>query len=276
MPPTSPAPQGSNSGGNEGSGSGCGCRTILMVLLVLLLVGALFNVFSIALGPDDSGDSTPREALPASATVETAYYTDADGDWVHSPSAIESGLRHFYQETGVQPYVYILPNGSETSTSVLEQQAQDAYDSLFQDEGHFLLMFCDTGNGTFNCGYTCGSAAKGVMDASAISVLQKNLDRYYQTANTDEEVFSLAFSKTADEIMDSSSGDSSAGSLVASVIVVVAALAVLIVLLVLRRRDQQQKLEEKKQAEMERILSQPLETFGDKDVEDLADKYEGK
>ena len=250
-----------------------------MVFAILLLVGALFNVASFALGggQEASSGSTGREALPASAVVETAYYTDADGDWIHSASRLESGLRSFYQETGVQPYVYILPNGTTTSTQELAQQAEDLYDELFEDEGHFLLVFCDDGSGGFNCGYAVGSAAKSVMDDAAVSVLSKNLDRYYQTADTDEEVFSLAFSKTADEIMgSSSSGSDSAVSLAASGVIIVAALVVLIVMLVKRRRDQKAAAEAKRQAEMERILNTPLEKFGDKDVEDLAEKYEGK
>lgn len=281
VPPSAPQPP-SNGNGNSGSGgssSGCGCRTIVMVLAILLLVGALFNVAGFALGggSEPFADSTAREALPASAVVETAYYTDADGDWIHSASRLESGLESFYRETGVQPYVYILPNGATTSTQELAQQAEQLYDELFQDEGHFLLVFCDDGSGGFNCGYAVGSAAKSVMDDAAVNVLSKNLDRYYQTADTDEEVFSLAFSKTADEIMGSSSSSSSpAVSLAASGVIIAASLVVIIAMLVKRRRDQKAVAEAKKQAEMERILSTPLEKFGDKDVEDLAEKYEGK
>ena len=56
-----------------------------------------------------------------------------------------------------------------------------------------------------------------------------------------------------------------------------AALAVVVVAAVafaLVRRRQQRKKEEAER--MERILDTPLEKFGDKDVEDLAQKYEDK
>ena len=67
-------------------------------------------------------------------------------------SQLESGMRQFYQETGVQPYLYLLPNGSVTSTTELTAMAEELYPQLFTDEGHFLLVFCDNGAGSYNCG----------------------------------------------------------------------------------------------------------------------------
>ena len=78
------------------------------------------------------------------------YFTDEDGDWIHDPAKLERGLRHFYEETGVQPYVYILPNGSVRSYQELQSIAQEKYDELFTDQAHFVLVFCDDGNGRFN------------------------------------------------------------------------------------------------------------------------------
>ena len=62
--------------------------------------------------------------------TETGYYTDADGDWIHNESELVSGLKQFYRETGVQPYVYILPNGE----SILSAQFWgEAVQPVFQD-----------------------------------------------------------------------------------------------------------------------------------------------
>lgn len=102
----------------------------------------------------------------------------------------------------MQPYLYILPNGATTSTQDLSRQAEKLYDQLFTDEGHFLLVFCDDGYGSFHCGYTVGSQAKTVMDDEAVGILADYLDRYYSDYSlSEEEIFSKTFSSTATRIM---------------------------------------------------------------------------
>ncbi len=228
-----------------------------------------------------SSSTTVREKLDASEVTKTGWYTDEDGDWILSENRLTPGLSHFYDKTGVQPYVYILKNGSETSTSVLNERAQELYDELFEDEGHFLLVFCDDGNGTFNCGYTVGTKARTVLDDEAIDVIAYELDIAYNNADTDEEVFSDAFYSAADTIMSAaetkqkSETNGKIGIAVVAV-VVVGGVAYLIV-----RKRKAAEAERKKRAD--EILNTPLEKFGDqgsatsdKNVENLASKYEGK
>lgn len=257
--------------GQPASGAGkkgCGCMTVAICLAVLLIISGLV-VFATSLFSSPSSDD--REALPASATVETAYYTDEDGDWIHTASQLEDGLRSFYQKTGVQPYVYILPNGTTTSTQELQQRAETLYDELFQDEGHFLLVFCDDGDGGFNCGYATGTNAASVMDAQAVNVLAENLDKRYSTYSiTEEQIFSKAFADTADTIMKKTSGPTSGDALLTlGVGAVILAVCVGINLSRKKRED-----EERKRREQEELLSRPLEKFGDQDVEEIARKYE--
>ncbi len=132
------------------------------MLLVLFLFGGI-GFFLMGTPSSSIAKSTvAREALPSNAVTETGYYTDADGDWIHNQSELTAGLRKFYQETGVQPYVYILPNGESTSVPDLKSRAEALYPQLFTDEGHFLLVFCDDGRGGYNCGYDGRSQAKTV------------------------------------------------------------------------------------------------------------------
>ena len=39
--------------------------------------------------PNITASTVNREALPASAVTETAYYTDADGDWIYRSDKLE-------------------------------------------------------------------------------------------------------------------------------------------------------------------------------------------
>lgn len=265
------------SGGGFGHGrpprdqepGGCSHRalgTLIVVIMVLLMVFYLISNLSSCSFNEVSRSTVEREKLPSSAVKETAYYTDADGSWIYSPSTLERGMRAFYENTGVQPYLYILPNGAATSTQELSSQAEKLYDRLFTDEGHFLLVFCDDGYGSFHCGYTVGSQAKTVMDDEAVGILADYLDRYYNDYSlSEEEIFSNAFSGTANRIMTVTQSPLVPVAICIGVVVV----AVLIFLGIKEYRKKKQRDQE----HMEKILNTPLEKFGDQEVEDLADKY---
>ena len=207
-----------------------------------------------------------REALPSNAVTETGYYTDADGDWIHDQSELTAGLRKFYQETGVQPYVYILPNGESTSVSDLKSRAEALYPQLFSDEGHFLLVFCDDGNGRFNAAYWAGAMTGSVLDDEAINIFKAYLSQNYDDMSlTEEEIFSDAFADTADRIMTVTPSPLPIIAVCAAVIIV----AVVVFLIVRNRR-----LAEQREAErMQEILNTPLESFADAELADLEKKY---
>ncbi len=278
---------------NVGGGGCRGCfGSVIGIFLVMVLLTAMYGAMGSCSGRGDYGGNTysssytatsdtVRTKLDSGAVSKTAYYTDEDGDWVHSASRIESGLSYFYDKTGVQPYVYILKNGSVTSSSELETLAEKYYDQLFSDEGHFLLVFCDTGDGSFNAAYWYGTAARTVMDDEAISVLQQALSLAYDNADTDEEVFSDAFRNTADTIMKAAEKEEQSATtgkvaLAVGGVIVVGGIAYVVV-----RNKKKADAERKERADQ--ILNTPLEKFGDaenptsdRNVEDLASKYEDK
>lgn len=264
-----PTPPTNNSSNNGGSGMGCGIAMVVFCVVFLLVIAfALFGGGGCS-SSEITASTVAREALPASAVNETQYYSDTDGTWITNASKLNSGMRSFYEETGVQPYLYILPNGYSTSTQELSSVAAERYDELFTDEGHFLLVFCDDGNGSYNCGYAVGAQAKTVMDSEAISILADYLDRYYYDYSlSEEEVFANTFANTGERIMTVTTSPIVYVS-VAAVIIVIA----LVIAFIVWKHHEKKKRE---QEQMERILHTPLESFGDQDVENLAGKYEDK
>lgn len=214
-----------------------------------------------------AASTVQREPLSPDAAKQTAYFTDKDGSWITQPRILEDGMRTFYKKTGVWPYLYILPNGQTTSISELTSISKDLYNQLFDDEAHFLLVFCDNDQGGYNCGYTVGSDAKTIMDDEAIGILNDYLDRYYHDMDrSEEEIFSDTFANTASRIM---SKTLSPVPFLAGGVAVIAICGT--VIFVVRRRNQR-KAEEGKR--LEEILNKPLEKFGDTELEDLARKYE--
>jgi hypothetical protein len=279
MPPQPSGPQQPGSGGGpnapqpgspQGASPNGGCGSVFIVIAVLLLVALLV----VGLGGGGCSSSSvaastvERVALEPGVAQETGYFTDEDGDWIHNTAVLQKGLRHFYEETGVWPYVYVLPNGSVTSTSQLTTMAQELYGQLFSDDGHFLLVFCDNNAGGFNCGYWAGSRARTVMDDEAAEVLADYLWKYYQEAPTEEEVFSEAFSDTADRIMTVTPSPVPIIAVCAAVIIV----AVVVFVIVRNRRLAKQREAER----MQEILNTPLESLADAELADLEKKYAGE
>ena len=249
---------------------GAGCGTVILVCVFFFFLLSILSSItgnSSTSGSSISPSTQQREKLPASAVNLTAYYTDADGDWIHNSFTLEEGLKQFYEDTGVQPYVYILPNGQTESSSELEAFAEEQYQTLFNDDGHFLLAFCDNGYGGYNCGYWMGNQASTVMDSEALEILQNYLAYYYSDMDiSEEEIFSLTFSKTGARIMTVT--ESQMPKMIIAFLIVT---ALLVIYMIIRKRKE---AEAEKAKHTEEILNTPLETYAQHELDDLAAKYD--
>ncbi|MFL2134401.1 hypothetical protein [Desemzia sp. FAM 24101] len=263
--------------GTGGGGGGCGSSGCSTLIIVLLVIGAILYFFgSSSIGTSGSSDITrstiEREALPEGSVNETDYYTDQAG-WIGNQTVMTDGLHHFYNETGVQPHVYITDNinGSTSPTSAeLEEFSRNLYDELFTDEAHLLLVFfqrSEADYGNYMDYYVTGTQAKSVIDTEAGDILLDYLDRnYYDESLTEEEFFSNSFRDAADRMMEVTRSPW-------ITVFIILGIVILIFLLYTwwKRKQQQKNLEAKRTEEM---LSKPLDTFGDSAAEDLAKKYE--
>lgn len=273
--PNGPQQQPPHQQGPTGNPQGGGCGTAAVILMVFAFIMfvflMLFGIGSCSVSSADVAASTvERQPLPAGAVEQTAYFTDDDGDWIGQPSKLEAGMRQFYEETGVQPYLYIVPNGSTNSTTELQQKSQELYPQLFNDEAHFLLVFCDNNQGNYHCGYTVGAQAKAVMDEEAIGIFADYLDaNYYDYSLSEEEIFANTYAQTAARIMSvtPSAIQQATPMFIGAAVVVV----IVIVAIVLARRRQ---AKEREQIRQQQILATPLEKFGDTELDSLEKKYE--
>lgn len=271
VPTNTPQPQGAPppaqpQGAPPVKQRGCTPAVVIalaVVVLIVAMIGALFG---------DDSDITPstveRQPLPSGSVVETAYYTDELG-WIKNQTVLQSGLKKFYKETGVQPYLYLTDTVDGTHTPTADQLdafANNLYDELFTDEAHILLVFFEY-NRQYKTWYVCGAQAKTVIDAEAADILLDCIDYYYYNSNvTDEEYFSNAFEEAGERIMKVPT------SPWITVLVVLAVLVVVVVLFLWWYYAKEKKLRE---AELTAtILNTPLEAFGDQEAEQRAAKYE--
>jgi len=252
-------------GGGFRSCSGLGCIVPLIVafLIIILLTG----VFSFSGSGSVTRSSVEREPLPRGSVVETGYFTDELG-WIQNQTELTAGMQNFYRETGVQPYLYLTDtiDGSHyPAESDVENFALSLYDELFADEAHLLLIFFEY-EGDYSTWYVSGVQAKSVIDNEAADILLDYIDRYYYTDNlSDEEFLSRAFDDAGERIM------SVTRSPWIPVLIVAGIAAILIIAFIWWQKSKKQKNIEAEQTE--KILNAKLDSFGDSEAEELANKY---
>jgi len=236
----------------------------------LIVIGIVIAAISSGGGSSITSSTKNRVPLAKGMVHETAYYTD-ELNWIKSESTLESGMKHFYDKTGVQPYLYLTDtvNGSHSPTQdELAAYANSLYDKLFTDEAHILVVFFEyNSNSQYMDYYVTGTQADTVIDKEAGSILLDYIDRYYYDKSLNEDqFFSKAFSDAADKMMTVTT------SPWIPVMIVLGVGVVLIVGFIWWSNAKRQKELEAKRTE--ELLNTPLEKFGDKEVEDLAKKYE--
>ena len=143
----------------------------------------------------DSGDldaffkiersTVQREALPADkCQAVDKWYQDDWGDWIDESgeeASLKAGLQHFYEKTGVQPYLWIMGEEGKDymSEGSVEELAEEKYKELFgNDEGHLLVIFREYPNESSNYIVTATpghDAETQVMDGQAREILLKQL-----------------------------------------------------------------------------------------------------
>lgn len=255
--------------------AGCSVGSIFGVLIVFAVVVLIlvFTGFFSMLGGGGSGggditvSTVARAALPGGSVNETAYFTDELG-WIQNETRLLTGLKYFYQKTGVQPYIYITGDvGTDgiPEMSDIQSFGNEKYDALFTDEAHLLLVFYEN-HGGYMTGVVTGTQAKTVIDDEASDILLDYLDRNYYSDLTEDEFFSQSFRDAADRIMTVTT------SPWITVLIVLIVLVALIVLFVWWRHAKKQKNLEAKQTED--MLNTPLEKFGDTEAEQVANKYD--
>ncbi len=153
-----------------------------------------------------------REALPTSkCTKYEDWYRDDWKDWINESGedkALINGLQHFYEKTGVQPYVWIMGEEGKdyVSEGSLEELGDKKYKEMFgNDEGHLLLIFREYPNESSNYIVTATpgyDAETQVMDEQAREILLDFVDYYYTVDDLNEgQFFGKAFEKAGDRIM---------------------------------------------------------------------------
>lgn len=260
-------------GGNYGN---IGATAILITIGVVLIM--IFSLFSMGNSSSSVAKNTTERIPLSNIVTKTDWYHDELG-WIRSENQLIEGLEHFYNKTGVQPYVMLISysddywtNGTFNSTNAINYLNQ-VYQDKFSDEGHFIFAYFSClndseseMNGEFR--YLSGYAVDTIMDNEACNIFEGYYEEnYYNTSLSTEELISQTFSDTADSIM---SRPTNFWDFAKIGIIVIAAIVIIIVVYKLYKAKV--KHEKEKEEYVKDILDKPLETFGE-DTSELEEKY---
>lgn len=205
------------SNGSGGGGGGGGCSSFIALLIIAIIgLGAYTSVKGELPGPLNyfliERSTVVREKLPENKCQKyDEWYQDDWGDWIDETgeeAALISGMNFFYDQTGVQPYLWITgeEGGQYKSEQSVEDLAEEKYKEMFgNDEGHVLIIFRKYPNNSseYICVVTPGyDAETQIMDVEAREILLDFMDYYYTDDNLNEgQFFAKAFEKAGERIM---------------------------------------------------------------------------
>ncbi|MBQ9080097.1 MAG: hypothetical protein IJY27_03405 [Clostridia bacterium] len=243
-----------------GYGGGCGSFAASIILVPVFLILFLILMFSNNGVHVEYTDTYPepdiaitestrvREAMDSKYIIPIDDYYYDDMGLINTAAAqfsLENSLKDFYLKTGVQPYLYIAddldgntnPNKDDVDAFLLAK-----YNELFEDEGHFMVLYYEYESGEYNTWYVYGNDAhRYVMDDEACEIVLYYIDYYYSSPSTADytDMFCSAFDAASARIMGGktrSEGGIDWGKIIIALIVTVAGV-VLIVYIVKRYRN---------------------------------------
>lgn len=235
---------------------------ILIIALVMVVLGMLSQRSSI------QTSTIERTKLESSQCQKVDTWYQDDIDWIHDEKTLLKGLKDFYNQTGVQPYLWITDNingKAKPTTSDFESALQAKYDELFNDEGHLIVCFMESSPSIYATYYWAGSAAKGVIDDEAGEILLDVIDSKYTSDLTDEQMFSKSFSDAATRMMKV--GHTTKQLVIMTAIAILVVVGVIAVIFLIKAK---RKAAAEEAAETERILNTDIDEMSNS----VLDKYD--
>ncbi len=221
----------------------------------------LFGVFAVA----NKKEVEEFQKYNLSGTQYAGYATDEINGTSGTRKTIKA-CEEFYETVGIPLYFYV---EGDYAGVAYEEYAAELYDDLFSDENHALFVYYDDADTWSWC---TGSAANAVMNDAAVNELFDAIGVYWNDYSLSlDEVLAKGVSRYQDDLTKTEGNGTTFGGflvLIGGVILVVGVYKI-----VSSSKEAKKYEEEAKDLRAQLILSKPLETFGNQEINDLKDKY---
>lgn len=236
-----------------------GSVKLFFIAILLLAIGVFLTV---------AAKPKQFEKVNLKGTVDVGYAYD-DG-FTEGSGMTEAACYEFYQKTGI-PLFFYTAKTYDGAVSSCDAYTVKLYDDLFKDENHVLIAYYDNHNWW---SWEIGDDVEFAMPESEINkMLDIIIDDYWDDYSlTNDMVLAKGIADYQKELLAVKSGGNglATGLMIAGLVMLVVAIYQFI-----NYGSEAKKYEEEaKKLEREIILSKPLETFGNQEVEDLKNKYD--
>lgn len=235
-----------------------GSVKLLIISILLLAVGAFL-----------AASTKPKqfEKYNLKGTIDVGYTYDAG--FTEGSGMTEAACNEFYLKTGIPLFFYTVKE-YEKSVSTCDTYTLDLYDDLFKDENHVLIAYYDNVNWW---SWAIGDQAEKFMPESEVNKLLDEIDYYWEDYSlTNDAVLAKGIAAYQEELTKVKDGGN--GLATALIIAGMVMLVIGIYQFINYGSDAKKYDEEAKKLQREIILSKPLETFGNQEMDDLKNKYD--
>lgn len=229
---------------------------ILLIAFILFAVGMFVTL---------SGKDEPFEKVNLSGTVDVGYCYDENFlEGVKTKMACEE----FYNTTGIPLFIYTL-NEYDIVNGDCDEYTMKLYDKLFKDENHVLVAYY---NNVDWWSWAYGEKASFVMAEEEINDLLDEIDKYWYDDMSNDAVIA----KGIEDYQERLTAEDNGAALFAGLLFIAGGIMLIITVYTYVNKGKEAKRyeEEAKSIRADMILSQPLETFGNQEIDNLKDKYD--
>lgn len=231
----------------------------------IIILGFVMLVFSIGLM--FATKSKAYEKADLSGTKDVGYVKDEGFFLGHYKT--EAACKTFYEKTGIPLFVYTIVDYDGTVDSC-DDYAIQAYEELIPDENHVLLLYYD--NLEYWSWYVGANVTARISDIE-INDLIDNIYYYWSNQSIrNDEVFANGIERFVDRLTSANSG----ATMLTWIILIIGAVFLFAGFLsyINNSKEEKRLYEQVETLRNELILSQPLETFADQEMEKLKSKYD--
>ena len=258
--------------------------TILAAIVVLVILAVW--VFNSGLGGSSQSVTMKglgREKLNASIGWNSNCVID-EINYINNKGATATGLKEFYDITGMQPYaVFKAYDSSLSSDNAKAKYAEQWYEDNIDNEATILYMYFEDTDQSVP-GYmhvVGGSQTKTLWDNLAQEKFWDFIDMYWamdESVMSTDKLIIQSFVNTGKFITEKGTITTSESHGIvgfiskAMPVIIIGGVVIIVLIVVMRVRAQKREHEAAEAAETAAILNAPLDT-SDPEVNDLVDKY---
>ena len=178
--------------------------TLLVIFILIVGLSSIYTKIGNASASQVPISTVNREKLSGGSF--TPDCVDDQLGWI-GPDAERLGeeLRRFWKETGIQPYVVLLPFDTAWDT---DDERYDVADTIYENqigrEDAMLLVYFDSDSEDTDGSWEMvkGLETGALMDQEATEIFWSFLDRYWSDLSYSEaEAINMTFTKAAERIM---------------------------------------------------------------------------